>query len=83
MDQFSLYMAEKESKENLMRELSHLHKWVNGLKEDGGFFKLADHTLQNDSEREKFLAEISDNLQKLRHFITMPFDVDHDARFSS
>ncbi|KAJ9140387.1 hypothetical protein P3X46_031041 [Hevea brasiliensis] len=67
----------QESK--LMKELLHLHERVKAREADDEFSKHAGYTIQNDSEREKLLTEICDNLQKLRQFITLPFDDDYDA----
>ncbi|XP_020537635.1 probable myosin-binding protein 5 isoform X2 [Jatropha curcas] len=70
----------------LMDELLHLHERVKALEADGEFSKhvVAGQTIQNDSEREKLLTEICDNIQKLRHFISMPLDDDdHNAQLLS
>ncbi|KAJ9163682.1 hypothetical protein P3X46_023323 [Hevea brasiliensis] len=70
---------ETAQERKLMKELLHLHERVKALEADDEFSKHAGNTAQNDSEREKLLTEICDNLQKLRQFISMPFDDDHDA----
>ncbi|KAF2311375.1 hypothetical protein GH714_022136 [Hevea brasiliensis] len=75
--QLSFDMSGQEGK--LMKELLHLHERVKAREADDEFSKHAGYTIQNDSEREKLLTEICDNLQKLRQFITLPFDDDYDA----
>ncbi|EEF52085.1 probable myosin-binding protein 5 isoform X2 [Ricinus communis] len=63
----------------LMKELFHLHERVKALEADDEFSKHASPAAQNDCNREKLLTEICDNLQKLRHFISLPFGDDNDA----
>ncbi|CAK7322918.1 unnamed protein product [Dovyalis caffra] len=63
-------VTEQEREANLVKEFSHLHGPAKALEAEGGFLKLAGHTLQNGSE------VITDSLQKICHLVTTG---DHDA----
>lgn len=70
----------KGNKATLAKELSNIHEKVKALEADGGFLNNFAHSLQNGGdEGAKLLTEISHNLQKLRHFVSMPFEEDNDA----
>ncbi|KAL5544313.1 hypothetical protein UlMin_008097 [Ulmus minor] len=64
----------KGSKPTMAKGLSHLSESVKALEAAGGSLENAAKTLEKHSEGSKILVEISQNLQKLRHLVTMPFE---------
>ena len=68
------------SKAVLKRELSRIHEKIEALATEGGFLKhVTDITGEIGGDGAKLLTEISQNLQKLQHFVTMPYSEIVDA----
>lgn len=61
----------------LMRLMLQLHERVKGLESEHEIEQIA--SPRHDTEKEKLLTEICDNLRKLRDFIASPFSDDHEA----
>ncbi|XP_021615325.1 probable myosin-binding protein 5 isoform X2 [Manihot esculenta] len=63
----------------LMNELLQLHERVRALEDEEVSKHAAGDTTQSDTEREKLLTDICDNIQQLRQFISMPLSEGQDA----
>ncbi|XP_022737437.1 probable myosin-binding protein 5 [Durio zibethinus] len=68
------------SKAVLKSELSHIHEKIEALAADDGLLKhVSDLTDEVSSNGEQLLTEISQNIQKLQHIVTMPDSESRDA----